>query len=105
MRKIKFRLSKPQSGQALVEYTLIVVLVILAFWVALAATGPAIGNVFSNTVCNLVQGQNCSTPIRSIPDVNAFWATVTWAAQQTPQESPFPTNPPVPPPATATAGP
>lgn len=105
MQKIKLRLGKPQSGQALVEYTLIVVLVIMAFWVTLAATGPAIGNVFSNTVCNLVQQQNCATPPRGIPDVAAFWATVTWAAQQTPQESPFPTNPPIPPPATATAGP
>lgn len=105
MRKIKFRLGNLQDGQALVEYALIIVLVVIAFAVALAATGPAIGNVFSNTMCTLIQQEGCGTPLRVLPDRNAFWATVTWAAQQTPMESPFPTNPPIPPPPTATAGP
>ena len=43
-----------QRGQALIEYALILVLVVMALVAAVAATGPALGNVFSNTVFNLV---------------------------------------------------
>ncbi|NWF68971.1 MAG: hypothetical protein HXY40_07785 [Chloroflexi bacterium] len=93
---------RPQGGQALVEYALLVVLLVMLFAVMLAATGPAIGNVFSNTIYNLL-GYTI-TP-RVLPDSNSFWATVTWVSLQTPVESPFPTNLPLPPPATATAGP
>ena len=38
----------------MVEYALIIVLVVLAMWVAMAATGPVIGNVFSRTVYDLL---------------------------------------------------
>lgn len=94
-----------QSGQALVEYTLIAVLVILAFAFALAATGPAVGNVFSNTVINLL---NAETPLAE-GDFPApgeeFWGTVTAVFLKPPAEFPLPTRT-VPPPAdTATPGP
>jgi pilus assembly protein Flp/PilA len=39
-----------ESGQGLVEYALILVLVFLVVIVILALLGPAIGNVFSNVV-------------------------------------------------------
>src|SRR5438045_2715936 len=43
-----------RGGQAMVEYVLIAVLVGLAIVVAVTATGPAVGNVFSNTVNSLL---------------------------------------------------
>ena len=104
--------SRLESGQALVEYALIVVLCILAFGFALAATGPAIGNVFSNTIYNLV-GQN-NQQVLDLPDRDQFWATVTWVAVQTQQEvllaSPTggistPTSTQLPSPVPPTAGP
>lgn len=72
-----------QSGQALVEYALIVTLVIISFALALAATGPAIGNVFSNTIYNLVGADPYS--LADLPGVEDFWLTVTWVAEQTPE--------------------
>ena len=53
-------------GQALVEYALILVLVAILFGVTLAATGPAIGNVFSNMIYNLL-GQDAAL-IRDLSD-------------------------------------
>ncbi len=91
-----------ERGQAMVEYALILVLVIIGFAIALAATGPAIGNVFSNTVYNLL-GQT-TTP-RQLGGVSDFWATVTWVATQTPQEFPLPTRTLPPPSKTPTPGP
>ncbi|MCU0515159.1 MAG: hypothetical protein MUE40_21610 [Anaerolineae bacterium] len=69
----------------MVEYALIVVLVILGFGLALASTGPAIANVFSNTVFNLVSRDRLE-PGATPPNVVAFWATMTWvpAAHQYP---------------------
>ena len=92
-----------QRGQSMVEYTLIVTLVIFAFIVAIAATGPAIGNVFSNTVYNLL-GTN-PEDINDLPDKDAFWLTVTWVSQQTPVENPLPTRTKVPPTEQPTDGP
>ncbi|MBC7812368.1 MAG: hypothetical protein H7175_14525, partial [Burkholderiales bacterium] len=78
---------KLQLGQALVEYALILALVAVALGVAIAATGPAIGNVFSNTVYNLL-GQTL-TPVDLVArgGPTAFWLTVTWVASQTPVEN------------------
>lgn len=39
-----------EDGQGLIEYALILVLVALAVIVVLALLGPAIGNMFSNTI-------------------------------------------------------
>lgn len=85
----KFRDRLKSSGQALVEYALIVILVGIALIAALAITAPAIGNVFSNTIYNLL---GATTTPRSLPDAAAFWATVTWAAQRTPVDIADPLN-------------
>jgi hypothetical protein len=92
-----------QQGQSLVEYTLIVALVILAFVVAIAATGPAIGNVFSNTVYNLLGTD--PDDIEDLPDKDEFWKLVTWVSKQTPVEVPLPTSTLVPNTEVPTAGP
>src|SRR5215207_5438187 len=81
------------NGQALVEYSLILVLVILGFGLALAATGPTIANVFSNTVFNLVSREQEKVGLNvTPPDVAAFWKTVTAVASYTPQETPLATS-------------
>ena len=46
-----------EEGQGLVEYALILVLVAVVVIVILALLGPAIGNIFSNIVHALNQGQ------------------------------------------------
>ncbi len=98
----KNTLYKELSGQALIEYALILVLVGIAFGFALAATGPAIGNVFSNIVYNLL-GQ---TPdVREVNRPGDFWLTVTWVADNPVQERPLPTRTSAPPSSTPTPGP
>ncbi|MFW5709222.1 MAG: PA14 domain-containing protein [Chloroflexota bacterium] len=92
-----------ERGQSLVEYALILVLVALAFGVALAATGPAISNVFSNTVYNLL-GQ-APGDVRQAARPGDFWLTVTWVAENPLQERPLPTRTLAPPSATPTDGP
>src|SRR5439155_22319510 len=51
------------SGQALVEYALIAVLVCVAIAAVVTATGPAIGNIFSNTVYNLLGQKFTPEPV------------------------------------------
>lgn len=96
-----------QEGQALVEYVLILALMALAMAVALAATGPAIADVFSTVICT-VAGQNpCGTDrptLSTYGDPNAFWQTVTWVAQNPQLETPFPTPPIRPPTLEPTSG-
>ncbi|NJO82603.1 MAG: Flp family type IVb pilin [Blastochloris sp.] len=97
MAKIKQsdpHLKQGERGQAMVEYALIVVLVSIAMGVALFATGPAIANVFSNVVYNVVgaernvvEAQATELAFRGNPD--AFWATVTWVANNPQQETPY----------------
>ncbi len=81
---------KPRGrvGQALVEYALIVVLVVVGLGAALAAVGPALGNVFSNQVYNLL-GQT-TTPYSTLNPAT-FWAYVTAVASYTPQKPVFAT--------------
>ncbi|MCS7071770.1 MAG: hypothetical protein NZM00_09710, partial [Anaerolinea sp.] len=92
------RLTRPGRGQALVEYALILALLAIAFGFALAATGPAIGNVFSNVVYNIVGAEQSElvdlAAIGGAP-VN-FWQTVTWVAANPQDETPFPTPRPLP---------
>lgn len=92
------RLTRPGRGQALVEYALILALLAIAFGFALAATGPAIGNVFSNVVYNIVGAEQSElvdlAAIGGAP-VN-FWQTVTWVAANPQDETPFPTPRPRP---------
>src|SRR4051794_20324023 len=94
-----------QRGQALVEYALILVLVVMALVAAVAATGPALGNVFSNTVFNLVGITGTPQDLYSMGGPVAFWATVTWVAGNTPNARAFPQSPPKPPTSTYTPGP
>lgn len=92
-----------QSGQAALEYALIIVLVVFAFWIAIQATGPAIGTMFRNTVTNLL-GMDPEL-VADLPDEDGFWQTVTWVATQTPAEVPLPTRTKAPPTQTPTDGP
>lgn len=110
MNFLKTRLSllrNVQSGQALVEYVLILVLVAVLFGVTLAATGPAIGNIFSNTVYNLLGMEPGDVENLALGrgDPDAFWATVQWLEDNPPQEAPIPDNPDIPPTARPTDGP
>lgn len=91
----------PQQGQALIEYVLIVVLVAIAFGVALAATGPAIGNVFSNSIRDLLR----QTEVGEIPGREQFWLTVTYAYENPLRERPRIPNTPAPPTQPPTPGP
>ena len=89
-------------GQALVEYALITALLVIAIMVAIAATGPAVGNVFSNTVFNLI-----GAPAPSVTPLNPtqFWQLVTAVASYTPSSMILPTNTLAPPTHTPTVGP
>jgi|GEM_PF-1657146 len=85
-------LHKKRRGQALVEYVLIVVLVSLAVIAAIAATGPAIGNVFSNTVYNLLE--ETTVPYATI-NATEFWKYVTAVASYTPVVPTIAVNTPI----------
>lgn len=82
-----------QHGQAMIEYALILVLAIVALVAVLLITAPAVGNVFSNTVYNLL-GQT-TTP-QDPMSAGEFWNLVTAVASYTPQAPPLVTNAPPP---------
>jgi Flp pilus assembly pilin Flp len=92
-----------ERGQSLIEYALILVLVGVAFGFALAATGPAISNVFSNVVYNLL-GQS-PDDTRQVAQPEDWWLTVTWVAENPLSEERLPTRTLAPASATATDGP
>lgn len=94
-----------ERGQALIEYALILALVVMAMVAAIAATGPALGNLFSNTVYNLIGFTGTPQDLYARGGPTAFWLTVTAVATNPPQGRTFPTSPPRPPTATPTAGP
>ena len=89
-------------GQALVEYALITALLVIAIMVALAATGPAVGNIFSNTVFNLIGG---SAPSITPLNPTQFWQLVTAVASYTPSSIILPTNTLAPATSSPTVGP
>ncbi|MBN1201002.1 MAG: hypothetical protein JXJ20_04020 [Anaerolineae bacterium] len=98
-----FRLTpRLAGGQALIEYALILVLVVLAIVAVVTVTGPAVGNVFSNTVYNLLGG---TIEPRETLAADAFWDQVTAVASYTPESPSLMTNTPAPPTATPTIGP
>jgi|GEM_PF-1806046 len=80
-----------ERGQALVEYILILTLVIMALAVVLSATGPAVGNVFSDAVAGLL-GDN-QTPEDPMSE-GEFWDLVDAVASYTPDSYDFFTNTP-----------
>jgi Flp pilus assembly pilin Flp len=57
------RLVIEEDGQGLVEYTLIVLLVALVFWVAIKSTniGSALGTGWSNITSCVTDPQNCTS--------------------------------------------
>lgn len=95
-----------EGGQALIEYSLILVLAFIGLVAILTILAPAVGNVFSNTVYNLL-GQT-TTPQEPL-DPTEFWDIVTAVASYTPSSPDLQTNtaiPPTPlPTSTWTAGP
>ncbi|MCA9884400.1 MAG: hypothetical protein KC708_15565 [Anaerolineae bacterium] len=131
MKQSKLRFAHHhERGQALVEYALIAVLLIISFGVAVRASGPVLGNVFCQVALNLVQGdtpddlkaeygqdpltgewgcrQTSGTPgeeLAEMPSAEEFWLTVTWVAQQTPEDLPLPTRTLPPPTNTSVPGP
>lgn len=92
-----------QRGQSLIEYALILALVGVAFGIALAATGPAISNVFSNTVYNLLGQEPDDT--REVARPADFWLTVTWVEANPLEERPLPPRDLPPPSLVPTEGP
>jgi Flp pilus assembly pilin Flp len=85
----------------MVEYALIGVLVALAIGTTIVLTKGAIGNVFSNTVYNLLQ--TTTTPYTP-PDANALNAYGTAFFTLQPLPSPFQTNTPLAPTCTGATG-
>ncbi|MBW4439464.1 MAG: hypothetical protein KME04_20170 [Pleurocapsa minor GSE-CHR-MK-17-07R] len=85
------RQDRLRSGQSLVEYALILILVAIAAGITLAATGPAIANIFSNVLFNVIgtDPENIDELIAGRAD--NFWLTVEWVATNPQQETPFPT--------------
>jgi hypothetical protein len=95
------QLSRWQRGQALIEYVLILVLAFIGLIAILLITAPAVGNVFSNTVYNLL-GQT-TTPQEPL-SAQDFWNMVTAVASYTPQAPRLITNtPPLPTPVPSNA--
>lgn len=70
-----------ETGQAFVEYVLILVLLVMSLAVILSITGPAVGNVFSNQVANLL---NLTTTPEDPLTEGEFWDLVTAVASYTP---------------------
>jgi len=75
LNKSNSRRRRGASGQALVEYSLITVIMVLAIGLAITLTGPAIGNVFSNVIYNAQSYQG--TPITpyntlSVDEINTM---------------------------------
>lgn len=78
-----------QKGQALIEYALILALAFFGLLAILTITAPAVGNVFSNTVYNLL-GQT-TTPQEPL-NPTEFWDVVTSVASYTPDSPPLTPN-------------
>jgi hypothetical protein len=64
-------------GQSMTEYALIAILVCLGIGVIITATGPAIGNVFSNTVYNLLGQKFTPMSTLSSNDIQTYSARIS----------------------------
>lgn len=87
----KARTKLQAAGQALVEYALILALLVFALIFILSITGPAVGNVFSNVVANLLD--LTVTPDNPMSEAE-FWSLVTAVASYTPDVNAVITNTP-----------
>jgi Flp pilus assembly pilin Flp len=74
------------------EYALIAVLVCLGIAAIITATGPAIGNIFSNTVYNLLGQKFTPNPTLSAADISQY---ATDIASITPPPPTYLTNTPL----------
>ncbi|MEO1439157.1 MAG: hypothetical protein AAFV33_02065, partial [Chloroflexota bacterium] len=80
------------AGQTLVEYSLIAFLVILALFVAFAATGDALGRIFNEAVFSALGSEDqlitpdFSEDLAPGNAATAFQLTVDWVNQQTPEQ-------------------
>ncbi len=83
---------RPREGQALAEYVLILALVAIALIAVLTITGPAVGDVFSNAVYNLLGG---TVVPRATLQADDFWEQVAAVASYTPENPLSITNTPV----------
>lgn len=92
LRKL-LRRGRAASGQAMVEYVLIAILVCLAIAAVVTLTGPAVGNVFSNTVYNLMDQKGSPYPTRSADEVKEMMTAV---ASYVPPPRVLHTNTPLP---------
>ncbi|HLA42389.1 MAG TPA: thrombospondin type 3 repeat-containing protein, partial [Aggregatilineales bacterium] len=89
----RLRDSGKAVGQSAVEYALILTLIVMGIAVVISVSGPAIGNVFSNTVANLL---NLTTTPEDPLSEQEFWNLVTAVASFTPDTVALITNTPVP---------
>lgn len=90
-----------QQGQTLVEYALILVLVGISFGIGLQMTQPAISTAFQNTIYGLL-GQE--SEFREYDNPGDFWMTVTWVAENPPEQRRIPTRTLAPPTSTRVGG-
>ncbi len=72
----------------MVEYVLIITLIALSLVAVLTVTGPAIGNVFSNTVVNILDAPEARHTLSG----TQFWRTVTAVWTMTPQQHGYSTG-------------
>lgn len=92
--KLGAPMRRARNGQSMVEYALIAVLVSIAIGTTIILTKGSIGNVFSNTVYNLLQA---STTPYAPPDSSQLNAYATAFVTYQPPPSPFQTNTPAAP--------
>ncbi|NDJ86768.1 MAG: hypothetical protein GYB66_12850, partial [Chloroflexi bacterium] len=92
MKKPKLTL---ETGQALVEYVLILTLAFLGLVAILLLTQDAIANVWTDTFNSLI-GQDV-TPRPDALSESEFWDLVTAVASFTPESAGLKTNTPLPP--------
>lgn len=91
-----------QRGQAIVEYALLIVLVGLAFGLALAALQGPLQNVWVTARDDVLRQEE----VTYVPDRDEFWATVTAEYENKPKrKQSVPTNTPPPPTVEPTQGP
>ena len=93
IRTVEPQTGREERGQSLVEYSLILAFVVMAMIAILAVTGPAVGNIFSNIVYNLIGQDPDDVQSLALQGGAAadFWATVTWVANNPQGETPYPT--------------
>src|SRR5688572_22548884 len=82
-----------EQGQALVEYALILVLVVMGLAAILSLTGNAVGNVFRNVFAEM--SDMTMTPVDPMSE-SEFWGLVTAVASYTPEVGGIVTNTPPP---------